>query len=117
MAQKNVLITINHAPHGSIFCAEGLREAMGVISTPDEHNVVVVFLGDGAYAALAGVDRSDEVARSIAALAEWGYKLEVEMESLESAGIQSHEVAPDVEIIPRTKLLDQIGASDFVVDF
>ena len=116
MAQKTVMLTINHAPHGSVFCTEGLRAALGVISTPDEHDTVVVFLGDGAYSALAGVDRS-EAARYIATLSEWGYRLTVETESLEMAGIRDDEVAPDVEIVPRTRVLALLAAADFVIDF
>ena len=41
MVQKTVLLTINHVPHGSVFCAEGLRTAVGVISTMDEHNAIL----------------------------------------------------------------------------
>ncbi|MEW6365715.1 MAG: DsrE family protein [Acidobacteriota bacterium] len=116
MAQKTMLLTINHAPHGSVHCVEGLRAAMGMISTPDEHNVSIVFLGDGAFSVLAGVERN-EAARYMATLAEWSCRLAVEKESLEAAGIRPDEIASDVEIIPRAEVLSLIGGADFVIDF
>lgn len=116
MGQKTFLITINHAPHGSIFYVEGLRTAVGMISTMDEHNATVLFLGDGAWAALAGMDRS-ETNRHIATLAEWGNKQVVEQESLERLGIRADEVSHDVEIVPRIQILALLNTADFVVDF
>lgn len=116
MAQKQVLLTLNHAPHGSIFYAEGLRAAVGVTAGVDEHSIVVVFLGEGAYAALKGFDRS-ETARYIGTLADWDYGLKVERESLEVRGISADEVAPDIEIVPRLKVLALLRAADFTIDF
>ncbi len=116
MPPKAVLLTINHAPHGSVLYAEGLRVAMGVMSTTDEHTIEVVFVGDGAYAALEGVDRS-LIARYVATLAEFGCGLKVEEESLTGAGIRPDEVAPDFTIVPRSTLLTLLDAADFVVDF
>jgi sulfur relay (sulfurtransferase) DsrF/TusC family protein len=116
MAQKTVMLTINHAPHGSGFCAEGLRTAMGVISTMDEHSAIVVFLGEGAWAAPVGVDRG-EASRYLATLVEWGCLRAVEMESLEKAGIRTDEVAPDIAIIRRAAIRALLETADFVIDF
>ena len=116
MAQKTVMLTINHAPHGSIFCAEGLRTAMCVISTMEEHNAIVVFLGEGALAVLGGVERG-ETSRYLATLDEWECRRTVEMESLEKAGIRADEVVTDMEILRRAEVRALVETADFVIDF
>jgi sulfur relay (sulfurtransferase) DsrF/TusC family protein len=116
MAQKAVLLTISHAPHGNVLWAEGLRTAVGIISATDEHTVTVVFLGQGAFAALACLDRR-ETGRYLATLAEWDCRVAVEGESLQAAGIGTDEVAPDVEVIPRAALRAMVASADFVIDF
>lgn len=116
MSQKNLLITIHHAPHASVFVAEGLRAAMGATSSVDEHNVTVLFLGDGAWAALAGVDRS-EVVRSVDTLIDLGYELKLDGESLAERGIRAEEVAHDIGIVSRPQLLALVEAADFTIDF
>lgn len=116
MAQKTVMVTISHAPHGSIFYAEGLRATVGVMAGVDEHRTVVVFLGDGAYATLKELDRS-EAGRYIASLLGWGSELRVERESLEQRGIETGEVCADVGIIPRAQVLALLDAADLTIGF
>src|SRR3972149_6231250 len=108
MAQKHVLFTINSAPYGSIWYTEGLRAVVGVTSGIDEHSVDVVYLGDGAYFALKGVDRTDS-AKYIGTLAGMDYKLQVERESLAARGIGEGEVAEDVQVISRADLLGLVA--------
>jgi tRNA 2-thiouridine synthesizing protein C len=116
MAQKQVLITFNHAPYGSIWYTEGLRAAVGATSGIDEHLVDVVYLGDGAYFALKGVDRTDS-AKYIYTLARLRCKLRVEKESLEARGISEEEVADDIEVIPRPEVLSLMRKADVTIDF
>lgn len=116
MAQKHVLFTINHAPHGSIWYNEGLRAVVGVLSGIDEHTVDVVYLGDGAYFALKGVDRTDS-AKYLGTLAKLDYRLKVERESLEARGIGEDEVAEDVAIVPRSEMLALVQKADATIDF
>lgn len=116
MAEKRVLFTFNNAPYGSIFYNEGLRAAVGVTSGIDEHSVDVVYLGDGVYFALKGVDRADS-SKYLDTLAKGGYRLRVERESLEDRGIKDSEIASDIEIVPRSTVLDLIRQADFTIDF
>lgn len=116
MAQKNVVVTINQAPYGSIYYTEGLRAAVGVTSGVDENKVAVVYLGDGAYFTLLGVDRKD-TDRYIGTLRKLGSRLVVEKESLKEKGIKEHEVAPDFEMVSRKEVFELINEADFVIDF
>lgn len=115
MAQRHVLFTLNHAPFGSIFYTEGLRAAVGVTSGIDEHTVDVVYVGDGVYFTLNGVDRSD-TAKYLGTLANLGYKLRAERESLAERGIAADRVAPDVALISRQELVDLINRADMTID-
>ena len=116
MAEKHVLITFTHAPYGSAFYTEGLRAAVGVTSGIDEHAVDVVYLGDGVYYTLSGVDRTDST-RYLGTLAGAGYSLKAERESLEARGIRPGELAKDVEIIPRSQVVALIEQADLTIDF
>ena len=116
MAEKRVLITLNHAPYGSIWYTEGLRAAVGVTAGIDEHAVDVLYLGDGAFFALSGVDRADSV-RYLDTLAGMGHSLHVERESLEARGIAESEVADDIKVISRAEALALVHAADATLDF
>ncbi len=116
MAQKHVLITMNHAPYGSIYYTEGLRAAVGVTSGIDEHTVDVLYLGDGAYFALKDTERTDSN-RYLATLAKLGARLKVERESLDALGLRDRDLAEDVEVIDRSAALDLVRASDLTIDF
>jgi sulfur relay (sulfurtransferase) DsrF/TusC family protein len=116
MAQKHVLVTFNRAPYGSIYYTEGLRAAVGVTSGIDEHTLDIVYLGDGVLYTLRDVDRSD-TAKYLGTLSKQGYKLKVEKESLEARGIAPDQVAEDVEVIPRQKVLELINKADLTIDF
>ncbi len=116
MAEKHVLFTFNHAPYGSIWYNEGLRAVVGVTSGIDEHTVDVVYLGDGVYFGLKGVDRADS-ARYLGTLAKSGYKIKAEKESLDARGIKPAELAEDVEVVSRADVLQLIQKADLTIDF
>lgn len=116
MGQKHVLITFNHAPYGSIFYNEGLRAVVGVTSGIDEHTVDVLYLGDGAYFTLKGVDRLDSQ-KYLSTLAKAGYQLRVEREALQERGIPESALAEDVQIISRQEAVDLISRADVTIDF
>ena len=116
MGQRHVLITFNHAPHGSIYYTEGLRAAVGVTSGIDEHTVDVLYLGDGVRFALRDVDRRNS-ARYLATLASFGAKLKVEREALAERGIEEAGLAEDVEIIERRQALELVRRADLTIDF
>ena len=116
MAQKRILFTINHAPFGSIHYTEGLRAAVGATSGVDEHQVDVVYLGDGVYFALQKVDRKDS-AKYIETLAQSGCRFKAERESLEARGIGREELASDIEVISRDAVRALVAQADFTADF
>jgi len=116
MAQRHVLFTFNHAPYGSIYYTEGLRAVVGATSGIDEHTVDVLYLGEGVYFALKGVDRTDS-AKYLGTLSGSGCKLKVEEESLSQRGISKAELAEDIEVISRSQALALINEADLTVDF
>jgi len=116
MGEKNVLITMNQAPYGSIYYTEGLRAAVGVTSGIDEHKVNIVYLGDGAYFAIEGVDRKD-TKTYIGTLKKVESRLMVEKESLEERNIEESKIAEDIEIISRTEVLKLVQAADVTIGF
>jgi sulfur relay (sulfurtransferase) DsrF/TusC family protein len=116
MGRRNVLVTFNHAPHGSVYYSEGLRAAVGVTSGVDEHSVDVLYLGEGVRFALRDTDRRDS-ARYLATLASFGAKLRVERESLAERDIEEAALAEDVEIIDRHQALELVRRADLTIDF
>lgn len=116
MSQKRVLITFNRAPLGSIHYTEGLRAAVGVTSGIDEHSVDIVYLGDGVYFTLAGVDRSNSKLY-LGTLETLGYSLKVERESLAARGLAETDLASDAQLISREEVLDLIRQADVTIDF
>lgn len=117
MAQKQLLILFQHPPIGTIHYAEGLRLAMGVATMgKEEHNVDIVYRGDGAYFALQPVDRIG-AAPFISALLRAGCVLRVEEESLTSRHISHDSVATDIEIINHQRVRELIKQADFILSF
>lgn len=116
MGQRRILFTINHAPFGSIHYTEGLRAVLGATSGIDEHEVDVLYLGDGVYFALRGVDRSDTL-KYIDTLAQGGRTLKADQVSLEERGIAHEDLAADVEVISRSAVRDLVAKADFTVGF
>lgn len=116
MAQKNVVLTINQPPFGSIHYVEGLRAAVGVISGLDEHQLSVVYLGDGVYSALKDVKR-DEQMGYLGILNAKDVKVAVERESLNERGISEDNVYDQFEVIGRNEVLDLINNADSTIDF
>lgn len=116
MAEKKVVVSFNHAPYGSIFYTEGLRATVGVTAGIDEHKADAVFLGDGVYFTLKGVDRTD-TAKYLGTLAALGSKLYVEEESLVSRGFSAGDVADDIAVISRREVLQLYSEADVNIDF
>lgn len=52
MAATSLLITLNHAPHGSAWAREGLEVALVAASL--DQSVTLLLAGDGVYVALRG---------------------------------------------------------------
>lgn len=116
MGQRHVLITLNHAPYGSIYYTEGLRAVVGVTSGIDEHTVDVLYLGDGVYFVLKDVDRSDST-RYLATLSALGVNVKAEKESLQARSISESDLADDVDVVSRDEALELVRRADLTIDF
>lgn len=116
MAEKKVVVSINHAPYGTIFYTEGLRAAVGITAGIDEHSVNTLFLGDGVYYTLKDVNR-DDAAGYLSTLNDLGARLYAEEESLGERNISPQQLADDVEVIPRSRVLEFFQEADCNVDF
>lgn len=116
MAQRHVLVTFSHDPYGSIWYTEGLRAVVGVTSGIDEHTVDVVYLGDGVNYLRKDVDRTDSN-KYLGTLSKLGTRLKAEKESLDARGIKPADLAPDVDVIPRSQVVDLIHKADLTIDF
>lgn len=116
MSKRNVLVTFNHAPHGAIFYTEGLRAAVGLISGIDEHQVEVIYLGDGVYYALKEVDRTD-AQKYLETLKKAGTIFYVEGQSLLERGIGQEEISPEFTLIKLEEINNIINRSDFTIAF
>lgn len=116
MAEKKVVVSFNHAPYGTIYYTEGLRAAVGVTAGLDEHSVNSVFLGDGVYFTLKNVNR-DDTTKYLITLSDLGSKLYAEEESLRERNISADQLADDVEVVPRSKILELFQEADYNVDF
>src|SRR3972149_7947207 len=116
MGQKHVLFTINSAPYGSIWYTEGLRAVVGVTSGIDEHTVDIVYLGDGVNFLRKDVDRTDSN-KYLGTIAKLGTRLKAEKESLDARGIKPADLAPDVDVITRSQVVDLIHKADLTIDF
>jgi len=107
---------IRHAPHGTSHFVEGLRAAMGLGSTVSDYGVVVVLLGEGCRGATSTLDRG-EAAGHLATLAELGYRVQVERESLDGCRISASDVAPGIDIITRSDLVAMLHTADVTIGF
>ena len=116
MAQKHVAVLFTRPPNGDVYYTEGLRAAVGLTCGIDEHTVDVIYIGDGVYFTLKGVDRTDS-SRYIATLAKGGYQLKVEAESLSERGIKKEELAGDVEVISRSQVVVLLNKADHTASF
>jgi sulfur relay (sulfurtransferase) DsrF/TusC family protein len=116
MSQKRVLFVFYRPPFGTIHYSEGLRAAIGMTIGRDNHEVDVLYLGDGVYFALRDVDRG-ETLYYLNMLLDEGCLPKVEEESLAHRGIVRAEVAGDMEVVSRLQALELIAEADITFDF
>ena len=115
--EKNILFMFMRAPFGSIYYTEGLRAVVGMMSGLDEHKVTCVYMGDGAYYALKGSDKSESAGyiKTIADISESHYY--VDRESLSQRGIAESDIDDMFEVISRDDVSKLISDNDVVYDF
>ena len=116
MSQKRVLFIFYRPPFGTIHYSEGLRAAIGMTIGRDNHEVDVLYLGDGVYFALRDVDRG-ETLYYLNMLLDEGCLPKVAEESLAHRGIIRADVARDMEVVSRLQALELIAEADITFDF
>lgn len=117
MAQKKIIISFNRAPHGTAFYSEGLRAAAkGSMGLYQDHRVDIIFLGDGVFCALKGVDGTD-LALYKETLAQHGSKLYCEEESIEAGGIDRRDLMDDIAVVPRSQVIRLYSEADISIAF
>ncbi len=116
MASHNILVMFMNRPFGTIHYVEGLRASLGIASGWDEHEVTLMFMGEGAFYALDGVSRTDSL-KYINTLDKLGFNLKVERESLAELGIEEKDIDSDFEVVNRDDVFEMMKENDFTVDF
>ncbi len=116
MATKKLLYHFNRPPFGTVFCTEGWRAAVGAIAGIDEHEVSLLFQGDGIYYCLKNVDRSENAGYE-ATLQKAGTKYYAVKEDLEARGISQDELSDDITVILRADTWDLYKEADFNLDW
>lgn len=101
MAEKKVCIIVKSPPFSRINYYEALRVAVGLW----EHQVTMIWMGDGVYATLKKGDQT-LTQRFLKDLSELGIESYVEKEALEKRGFESHDVITQASIIDRGKIAE-----------
>jgi len=100
MSGKNVLIIIKSTPFRRINYYEALRVAVGLW----EHNVNLIWMGDGIYAALNNMDQT----LTNQFFEELDLNLFVEEEALLERGFKVTDVLQNAKVINREKISELI---------
>lgn len=106
---KKLVITYSRPPYGTAHFTEGLRLASGMGF--DEHEAKFIFLGEGAWCALKGVDKVP-AKQFLDTIAEFDYPCYVERESLSEKGIAEADVDPMFQVVSRSEVAKMLQASD-----
>lgn len=116
MATNKIMVAFLNRPFGTIHYVEGLRASLGIASGWDEHELFLIFMGEGAYYALKGVSKTD-VLKYMNTLNKLGFGLHVERESLQELGIDEKDVSEEFKILSRKEVFELMKEQDFTVDF
>ncbi|MEE8431995.1 MAG: DsrE family protein [Candidatus Desulfatibia sp.] len=116
MASNKIMVQFLNRPFGTIHYVEGLRASLGIASGWDEHEVYLLFMGEGVYYALKGVNRTDSL-KYIHTLEKLGFGLNVERESLQELGIDESDISEEFNIVSRAEVFELMKEQDFTVDF
>jgi sulfur relay (sulfurtransferase) DsrF/TusC family protein len=116
MATRKLLYHFNRPPFGTVFYTEGWRAAVGATAGIDEHEVTLLFQGDGVYYCLKDVDRAENLGYE-GTLQNAGVKYYVVKEDLDACGISQDEVADDMTIISRADTWKLYEEAEFTLDW
>jgi sulfur relay (sulfurtransferase) DsrF/TusC family protein len=116
--KQDVVVLLRRAPYGRVHVPEGLRAARGVAAGFDRHDVTVIYIDDGVYAARQAVDREalNMPGHIGDLLAEDGEML-VDAVAMEERGIDSDEIAADISVTSAEAIGERIRSADHTLDF
>lgn len=112
MAKKRVCVIVKSRPFSRINYYEALRLAAGLW----EHEVSLIWMGDGIYAVLKGVDTSltDMQMRELPRM---GINMYVEYEALKERGFKSEEVRDIAKVVGREKISELLANVEVSIVF
>lgn len=116
MATKKLLYHFNRAPYGTVFYTEGWRASVGATAGIDEHEVTLLFQGDGVYYCLKGADRAENLGYE-GTLKKAGVNYYVVEEDLAARAISRDEIASDMIPIKRADTWRFYHEADFNLDW
>lgn len=117
MAKKNVTITISNPPHGNNCVVEGLKIAVGLCAGTDEHNLTVIFCGDGIFNLLSDISWDETSSNCWKMVKKLGLTLYVDEESMLERGVQEADIDEPVKLVNRTDITKLLKNSDLHMDF
>ncbi|OGD55157.1 hypothetical protein A3K81_02130 [Candidatus Bathyarchaeota archaeon RBG_13_60_20] len=112
MAEKKTLIVIRSRPFTSLNYYEALRTAAGLW----EHEVKVVWMGDGVYAALDGVDKT-LTGKLLADMPDLDVEMHVDSESLRAKGLADADLVEGAVRADREKIAWLLGWAEVSLVF
>ncbi|MFQ3295935.1 MAG: sulfur relay (sulfurtransferase) DsrF/TusC family protein [Halobacteriales archaeon] len=116
--KQDVVVLLSRAPYGRVHVPEGLRAARGVAAGFDHHDVTVVYLEDGVYAARDGVDREVlNMSPQIEDLHAEDGRMVVDASALADRAVDHDEVAEDIAIRSAREISTLINDADEVLTF
>ena len=101
MAEKNLLVLIRSRPYTTLNSYEALRVAIGLW----EHEVTVLWIGDGVYSLLKGADRR-MTAHFHSDLPDLDVETYAEESALRVRGLDAEDLIPGVELADEGKVAD-----------
>ena len=104
MAEKRTLIIIKSRPFTSLNYYEALRTAAGLWN----HEVKVLWMGDGVYAALDSVDKT-LTGRFLADLSELDIEMHVDSEALRAKGLAGADLVEGAARADKDKMMGLLG--------
>jgi tRNA 2-thiouridine synthesizing protein C len=115
---KNILIVNRRAPYGTVFAIEGFLAGIAMRSM--ELPTDLVLMDDGVWCAVKGQDpkgiSQNSIEAALAGAGEFGLKLSVHKESLETRGIDPSTLI-EAETVDDEALSGLVKAADAVMTF
>lgn len=116
--KRDVVVMLTRAPYGRVHIPEGLRAARGVAAGFDQHDVTVVFTGDGVYGAKASVNREAlNMTGHVADLLEQDGRMVADAAAMAQRDIDPKAIADDVDVVSGERVTERIRTADCTLDF